>query len=109
MEKIEVNFNILRKAAVDNALGKYGFKEYRATSLARVTEGSILQYIHFHKYRFGGKFKVIVAARPLFCQNEEYLDHHPGNSLLRMSTNNKDDSWWISSDDGVTKNSLREV
>lgn len=109
MEKIKVNFISLRRTIIDNALIEYGFKEYRATSLARVTEGNILQCIYFHKYRFGGQFKVIVAARPLFCQNEEDLDHHPGNSLLRMSTNTKDDRWWISSDDSVTKKSLEEV
>ncbi len=109
MEEINKYFKSARREHIDKHLLSPGFKPYGTSYLARLTSGNIFQFIHFHKYRFGGQFKIEIAIRPMFCPHENYLTLLPGNSLYGMATNDKNDKWWKSSTKEEIDESLNDI
>ena len=109
MNDLNRYFKVSRRQYRDAALIDFGFKPYKSSYLGRLTNDNIFQFIEFIKYRFGGQFKVVIAIRPLFCQNNSYLTTQPGNTLDFIATNGKSDRWWLSTDQNVIDQSLKDV
>lgn len=109
MDEINKYFKSARRELIDKNLQDLDFKPYGTSYLARLTSGNILQLINFHKYRFGGQFKIEIAIRPMFCPHDNYLTLLPGNSLYGIATNNKSDKWWKSTTKEEIEESLKDI
>lgn len=88
-----------------------GFKKYKSSFLARLTEGEVFQFLYFQKSGFGGNsFTVQAVIRPLFCPNfQDQLSLNPGNRLGVMASNGKNDKWWDYSTESAGEKSFKEV
>ena len=75
-------------------LQAYGFKPYKSTYLARLTEENVFQLIYIGSTKYGGKIKVSISIRPLYCPNREFISSQPGNSIYSFKTKNKRDKTW---------------
>lgn len=101
-------FSKAKKELILQPLAKLGFKAYKSTAVARLAGDGVFQYISFHKYRFGGQFKVVAAIRPLYCYNDDDLSQQPGNTLPALA-GMRDNFWWKFASEAVTNQSFTEV
>jgi hypothetical protein len=109
VDDIKKYFGKSRKIHLDDPLKSFGFKPYKSSFLARLTEEAVFQFIDVHKYRYGGQFTINVAIRPLYCPHEDYLTLQPGNRLYSMATKGRSDKWWPNTTENETDESFKEV
>ena len=109
MDDIKKYLNKSRKILLDYPLKEFGFKPYKSSVLARLTNDDIFQFINIHKYRYGGQFTVEIAIRPLYCPHDDYLTMLPGNKLFSIATKGKSDKWWPNTTEIETDESLKDV
>jgi len=85
---------------------QYGFKRYKSRNIARIVNGSILQFINFQKEAHGDKsFTVNIAFRPLYIPHD-FLILEPGSRIAKF--NNQTDKWWYFTEIYV-EDSFKEV
>lgn len=108
MKETDTYFQSKRIEAIDRPLGNLGFKSYKTSYIARITEGQVFQFLYFNKHRFGHQFTIEVCIRPLFCPNE-ILTLRPGNRLALMETHGATDKWWPSASEAEIDTSMTQV
>lgn len=84
-----------------------GFKRYKSSNIARITEDSIFQLFNFQKEAYGGKaYTVNVAIRPLYIPHEN-ISLQPGERIGYFSHGY--DHWWSYKDEITSESSFLEV
>jgi hypothetical protein len=100
-------FTAARKEYIEKPLKKLHFKRYKTSTIARLTDDNIFQFIEFQKSIYGGQqFTMNIAMRPLYCLNE-YLTLSPGRRLGNLAYGK--DTWWNYSDEEKGEKSFLEI
>jgi len=103
-------FNTARRKYIELPLKELGFKKYKTSSLGRMTDDNVFQFIDFQKSAYGGEqFTLNVTIRPMYCPHEDYLTLLPGNRLGSMATNGEQDLWWNYSSEVEGNSSFTEI
>ncbi|MFW5921440.1 MAG: hypothetical protein ACOCUS_06330 [Polyangiales bacterium] len=103
------SFDVLRRRYFDGPLGRYGFRPYRATMLARLVDDWVLQLVVLRPNKWGDEFGVVCAVRPLFAGPNETLVLQPGAGLgdfLEAAGEPRND-WWARKEPDVRDASQR--
>lgn len=109
LPEIKKYFNKSRKELLDNPLEEFGFKPYKTSFIARMTEDSVFQVISVQKYRHGGQFSVNISIRPMYSHREDYLTALPGNGLYAIVTKGRKDKWWPNTTEIEIDSSFKEI
>lgn len=103
------SFDVLRRRYFDGPLGRFGFRPYRATVLARLAGDWVLQLVVLRPDKWGDAFSVVCAVRPLFAGPNATLVLQPGAGLgdfLEAAGEPRVD-WWSRSEPDVRDASRR--
>jgi hypothetical protein len=88
-------------------LKEYGFKKYKTSHIAKISDGEILQLINFQKSSTGGqRFTVNISVRPLYIKHEG-LTLEPGGRLGKFYTGG--DIWWQYKTEEGAERSFNEI
>lgn len=109
MGDIQKYYKSSRKKHIELPLAAYGFKPYKSTYLARLTKDNVFQLILMGSTKYGGKIKVCISIRPLYCPNREFISSQPGNSIYSFKTKNRRDKTWGVLTENEIDDNLEEI
>jgi hypothetical protein len=98
------------KTEIKNLLTDFDFMAYKSSTLYKVTEEGILQFISFQKgvQSLNQQMTINVVLQGLFCPTCSFDLLQPGGRIGSFS-NSKSDKWWFCNTEDNTKQSVTEI